>query len=174
MLEVERVLPASEALVREKFQDLMGHIGKLSRSEESYGLIHQDAHAGNLLVDEAGNIILFDFDDCTYGWFVYDIAITLFYVVMGINDIPGFTLNFMRHFLHGYRRENRLEAAWLKEIRHFLKLREIDLYAIIHRSHDVNNLDDPWCERYMLGRKQRIESDVPYIDFDFEILADDM
>ena len=174
MLEVERVLPASEALVREKFQDLMGHIGKLSRNEESYGLIHQDAHAGNLLVDEAGNIVLFDFDDCTYGWFVYDIAVVLFYVVMGINDIPGFTLNFMRHFLRGYRRENRLEAIWLKEIRHFLKLREIDLYAVIHRSHDVSNLDDPWCERYMRGRKQRIESDVPYIDFDFEILVDDV
>lgn len=26
----------------------------------------------------------------------------------------------------------------------FMKLREIDLYTVIHRSFDVNNLDDPW------------------------------
>lgn len=174
MLEVERFLPVSETRVVERFRDLMGHIGKLSQDEQSYGLIHQDAHAGNLLVDRTGNIILFDFDDCAYSWFVNDIAIVLFYVVMGMEDKPGFTLDFMRHFLRGYRRENRIEAGCLKEIHHFLKLREVDLYAVIHRSFDVNNLDDPWCARYMRGRKQRIENDVPYIDFDFELLTGDV
>jgi hypothetical protein len=52
-----------------------------------------------------------------------------------------------------------------------LKLREIDLYAVIHRSFDVDNLDDPWVARYMHNRKQRIEDGVPTIDFDFESLA---
>jgi len=32
-------------------------------------------------------------------------------------------------------------------------------------------LDDPWCVKYMDGRKQRILGDVPYIDFDWEKLA---
>jgi hypothetical protein len=53
----------------------------------------------------------------------------------------------------------------------FLKLREIDLYVVIHRSFDVNKVDDLWAARYMKGRKQRIENDVPYIDLDFESLA---
>ncbi len=127
-----------------------------------------------MLVDETGNIVLFDFDDCVYSWFVNDIAIVLFYAVIGMEEKPGFPLSFMRHFLRGYKRENRIEARWLKEIPHFLKLREIDLYAMIHRSFDVSNLDDPWCSRYMLGRKHRLENDVPYIDFDIEILADDV
>ncbi len=62
-------------------------------------------------------------------------------------------------------------AAWLKEIPHFLKLREIDLYAIIHRSFDVDNLeDDPWVANYMRGRKEKIENDVPFIDFAFDRL----
>jgi len=172
MLEVERFLPASETRVVERFRDLMGYIEKLSRNEQSYGLIHQDAHAGNLLVDRTGNIILFDFDDCVYSWFINDIAIVLFYAVMDMEDKHAFTLDFMRHFLRGYKRENRLEADCLKEIHYFLKLREIDMYAIIHRSFDVNNLDDPWCAQYMHGRRQRIEDNVPYIDFDFELLID--
>lgn len=65
----------------------------------------------------------------------------------------------------------RLDSGWLREIPHFLKLREIDLYAVIHRSFDVENLDDPWCVGYMRGRKERIEAGVPYVDVDFASLA---
>ena len=174
ILEAEKYLPVLETLAAERYRDLIAHIMNLPINEESYGLIHQDAHYGNFLVEKTGNITLFDFDDCAYSWFINDIAIVLFYMVMDVKDKPGFTLDFMRHFLRGYRRENRIEAVWLKEIQQFLKLREIDLYAIIHRSFDVNNLDDPWCIRYMQGRKEKIENNVPYIDFDFEMLTDDL
>jgi hypothetical protein len=52
-----------------------------------------------------------------------------------------------------------------------MKLREIDLFAIIHRSFDINQLEDPWCVRYMDGRKERLLQDVPYVNFDFSELA---
>jgi Ser/Thr protein kinase RdoA (MazF antagonist) len=91
--------------------------------------------------------------------------------VYGQPDPRAFAQEFMCHFLQGYARENRIDAVWLKEIPYFLKLREIDLYAIIHRSFDVNNLDDPWVAGFMRGRKERIENDVPYLDLDFESLA---
>ena len=77
----------------------------------------------------------------------------------------------MPPFLRGYGRENRLDVRWSDQLPHFLKLREIDLYAVIHRSLDVENLDDWWCERFMDGRKERIERDRPVIDFDFGSLA---
>lgn len=172
MLDVERHLPASDTLILERFRTLMSYLEALPRDHESYGLIHFDAHGGNLFVDDMGGITLFDFDDCNYSWFANDIAIVLFYMIVNMEDAPAFTQEFMSHFLRGYRRENRLDPAWLNEIPHFLKLREIDLYAIIHRSFDVDNLDDPWCVRYMRGRKARIEDDVPYVDFCFQSLAE--
>jgi Ser/Thr protein kinase RdoA (MazF antagonist) len=168
---VEETLPASEALAREKYRTLVAYLQTLPRDDESYGLIHYDAHGANLYVDDNGTITLFDFDDCAYGWFILDIAMVLFYIVMGEQDERGFTREFMNHFLRGYRRENQLDAMWLKEIPYFLKLREIDLYGAIHGSFDVNNLDEPWNIRYMQDRKYRIENDVPYLDFDFESLA---
>ena len=169
---VGQFLPPSEEIAAEKYCALMAHLNTLPKDADSYGLIHQDAHTGNLFVDEAGNITLFDFDDCVYGWFIYDIAMVLFYVVpFDPSGASNFTGEFMPHFLRGYRHENHLDAAWLKEIPYFLKQREIDLYALIHRSFDVNSLDDPWAARYMSGRKQRIEDGVPFIDFDFESLA---
>ncbi len=49
----------------------------------------------------------------------------------------------MTHFLSGYRAENQLGEGWLKEIPSFLKLREIDLYAVIHISFGVDNINRP-------------------------------
>ncbi len=55
-------------------------------------MIHQDAHTGNLFVDDDYTMTLFDFDDCVYGHFIYDIAMVLFYIAgWGGEDIPGFT-----------------------------------------------------------------------------------
>jgi Ser/Thr protein kinase RdoA (MazF antagonist) len=176
MLEVEGVLPDSETVVLEKYHSLMTHLEQLDCDSESYGLIHQDAHTGNFLVTETGKITLFDFDDATYSWFVNDIAIVLFYAVMWEKEKVKFTKQFLSNFLRGYSTRNTLESHWFKEIPYFLKLREIDLYAVIHRSFDVNNLDDPWVKNFMDGRKQRLEKDVPYLDkqIDFESIAKDM
>jgi hypothetical protein len=73
--------------------------------------------------------------------------------------------------LRGYSREKRLTPHWLNQIPFFLKQREIDLYALIHRSFDVATLADPWCLRFMHDRKRRIEQGIPYVDYDFSTLA---
>ncbi len=170
MLDLEPWIPDTEPLVKQRWSDLHTYLETLPTDQDAYGLIHQDAHAGNFFVD-GDHIILFDFDDCVYAWFAYDIAIVLFYAVMGAEDWPTFTHSFMTQFLTGYAEENQLPAKWLAEMPYFLKLREIDLYAVIHRSFDVQNIDHPWVKRYMDGRRQRIETDTPYIDFDFTSLG---
>jgi len=169
-LDIESWLPASETSVLEKSQQLKTTLRALPITTDAYGLIHQDAHAGNFFIDENGQITLFDFDDCVYGWFIYDIAMVLLYASMWGQDSVAFTGRFMPPFLQGYRQENQLDTAWLKEIPHFLKLREIDLYAVIHRSFDLENLD-PWCTYYMNGRKEKIKNDVPFIGYDWETLS---
>ena len=172
MLDIERFIPASEGEVLKAYREVVEHIRSLPKSGESYGLIHQDAHGGNFLVDDDGNITLFDFDDCVYGWYIYDVSMVVFYMCVGRDDAPDFVQEFMSHFLPAYVSECSLGTVWLKEIPLFLKLREIDLYGVIHRSFDVDNLDDPWCRRYMSGRRERIEGGLPFVDFDFARLAD--
>jgi Ser/Thr protein kinase RdoA (MazF antagonist) len=170
MLEVLGWLPDSEALVAQRYVELKTYLDQLPKPNESYGLIHFDAHMGNMFVDERGVITLFDFDDCNYSWFINDIAIVLFYIALGVEDQAAFTRKFMTNFLRGYSLENELDHAWLGEIPSFLKLREIDLYAIIHRSFDVENIDHPWVAMYMKDRKELIENGIPFIDFDFTTL----
>jgi Ser/Thr protein kinase RdoA (MazF antagonist) len=171
MMQVEAQLPPSEAVVVARYRELMAHLGALPRDPEGYGLIHQDFHGGNFYVDEEGRITAFDFDDCVYGWFIYDIAMVLFYAALFAEDGRAFTEAFMPRFLEGYRRQNALDPAWLAEMPHFLKLREIDLYAVIHRSFDLESTQDRFVAHYMPGRKERIEGEVPVIDYDFPSLA---
>ncbi len=168
---VERYLPAGDVVVKKKYQALRAHAYTLPKENHSYGLIHQDAHGSNFFVDEAGTITLFDFDECAYSWFSNEIAIALFYTVMEADDWPAFTQEFMNSFLQGYQLAHPFDPLWLPELPHFLKMREIEMYAAIHRDFDVNNITDEWCERFMRDRKFKIEHDLPFIDFDFESLS---
>ena len=192
---VELYLPASEVSVHQKYRSLLEHIYSLPKDSSSYGLIHQDAHQNNFFMDADGSLTLFDFDDCAYSWFINDIAIVLFYISMdaeelGFPTVTAFTQEFMTHFLRGYRQAYTLNKDWLKEIPHFLKLRELELYAVVHRDFDIqgvehwslesfmqipgfdtDNSGHLWIANFMRDRKTNIEQDVPFIDFDFESLG---
>jgi Ser/Thr protein kinase RdoA (MazF antagonist) len=170
MLDVEAWLPASQTIVLDRFHRLMDTLHMLPKDRGSYGLIHQDAHGGNFFVDDQGTITLFDFDDCVHSWYANDIAIVLFYAVTNVDNPDAFGQRFLEHFLRGYQRENQLDPQWLATIPYFLKLREIDLYAVIHRSFDVHNLRDPWVAGFMKDRGTRIEQNVPCVNIDFDRL----
>ena len=168
----DRQLPQSETLLRQRYQSLYEHLQSLPRDTDSYGLIHQDAHLGNLFVDEDYTMTLFDFDDSVYGHFIYDIAMVLFYIVMwDTNDMTGFTRRFMPTFLQGYREHNQLDPRWLAELPYFLKLREIDLFAAVLFTMGEKP-DNEWGRNYMNGRRAKIENDIPYIEYDWDALEE--
>lgn len=172
MIDLEEWLPKSESQALQRYLELKKYLLKLPKDSCNYGLVHQDAHAGNFFVDHNGHITLFDFDDCAYTWYINDIAIVLFYTLAGRADAAEFVPTFMTPFLEGYVKENQPENSSFLAIPQFLKLREIDLYGVIHRSFDVNNLDNTWVANFMENRKFRIENDIPFVDYDFEQLVD--
>jgi Ser/Thr protein kinase RdoA (MazF antagonist) len=170
-LDVLRWLPESEPRLIERFRQIDAYLEALPRDDESYGLIHQDAHPGNFFVDDAGRITLFDFDDSVYSWYVYDIAMVVFYMIVVDDDPEGLLRSFWPQFWAGYCEENTLDPIWLAEIPHFMKLREVDNYALLHRSYgDLEAIDpdeDRWVTAFLRDRKRRIEENVPLVDFDF-------
>lgn len=175
MHEVEENLTREHQYAIDKYLECCEKIATYTRDRDEYGLVHFDAHAGNFLVDEAGEIGLFDFDDAHYTWFANDIAIVLFYMQQGVPDVD-FSVFFMTHFLEGYARENVLDPHWLETIPLFMKTRELDLFALIHRSFDVTNLDpsnpnDAWCMRFLKHVTPRVKNDIPVVDYDFMQLA---
>ena len=168
---LEDFIPRQDSVVRAKADELMAHFRRLPQDADSFGMIHVDFHRGNFFV-HAGEVWLFDFDDCQYSWFAHDIAMTLFYALPHdcsfAQDVKS-GHDFLKHFLSGYRRETEVGMDWLKEIPSFLKLRELELYAVINRSFDLDNLD-PWTASFMDRRREKIEKEVPYFDLDVDKL----
>ncbi|WP_437720273.1 phosphotransferase enzyme family protein [Sorangium sp. So ce861] len=145
-----------------RIERLVAELRALPTDPDAFGLVHTDAHFGNVLKD-GDALTLIDFDDCAYEWFASDLGIVLFYVAIDPLG-PGRPIELLRtfrdRFLDGYARENALSARWLAEIDRFMKLRELVLYTAIRRVGRREALD-AWCRAYLERRKPRILGDRP-------------
>jgi Ser/Thr protein kinase RdoA (MazF antagonist) len=162
---IDRYLPASEFLIRQKHRDLMRTLHGLPRDRDSYGLIHGDAHPWNVLFHQ-GDIILTDFDFCERSWFASDIAIVLFYAVMAPvkgMDKSTFANCFLKNFMTGYLEENNLDAYWIEQIPFFLRLRMISKYILHYPEWQSNTMTEN-RESAFIDWKRKIEKDIPYLD----------
>ncbi len=167
---VRQWLPPDQTACIQRFDALVSQLRGLPVGRDAYGMVHGDAHRWNFHVDASAGLTFFDFDDCGYSWFAYDLAVILFCTIAE-SDPRDIVTDFLRRFFRGYARENRLDRSWLEEMRGFLKLREIYDYTAIHRSLDVDSPSEPWAS-FMDGRQERIEADVPVLDIDFSTLED--
>jgi Ser/Thr protein kinase RdoA (MazF antagonist) len=162
---IDRYLPASESLVRQKHRDLMRALHGLPKGRDSYGLIHGDAHPWNVLFHQ-GDILLTDFDFCERSWFASEIAIVLFYA--GMAPIQGMDKNtfancFLKNFMAGYLEENNLDTYWIGQIPIFLRLRMLSKYILHYPEWQSNTMSENRKSAFMEW-KHKIENDIAYAD----------
>ena len=171
---LDKYLPNDHKNIITKANKLLEFLNRLSKSKYSYGLIHNDAHTGNILVSDK-KMTLIDFDDCMYSWHISDIAIVIFNALVFNSDLLAnpnrkirFITDFLTLFMKGYRKENKLDKKWMKQIPHFLKLQELSLYLTIYKSNlDLGKKGDSFVRNFMNKRKQRLEKGTEFIDMDF-------
>lgn len=169
-----RRIPASQTLVLEQANQLMQTLEQLPTDIQHFGLIHSDAHAGNFL-EKDGQLTFFDFDDCLYAWFGYDLATIIFGVALqkAVGDTEGERRQavevFLPHFLEGYAEENAISALLLSAMHPLMKLREFSLYAVIHAHMDPHDIRESYPRKFMQGRQARLEANLPFVDVNFEI-----
>lgn len=143
------------------------------RDPGAYGVIHADLHGGNFLFDlETERITLLDFDDCAYGWYAMDIAMSVldFCVLTPQVDKDAYAADFLRSYLAGYLAEFPLAPVWIERLPDFLKLLETGLYALC-LPFDLEHEPDEWPARFMAGRKERIAAGLPFVALDFRAIA---
>jgi amicoumacin kinase len=163
-------LEGADCILLEKRKKVLNAIQMLPKDREGYGLAHLDLHFGNFFVDAARReIYLLDFDDCAYGWFVMDIAMLLFDVLVvydGAQPVE-FGERFLENLLRGYYTQLSLNYFWVSQLTGFLKLLEIGVYLMLYREVDPH-MAEGWVGKFMRGRQVRIENEIPYVDMDFE------
>lgn len=170
--ETARADPAL-APVEGRRQEALRHIATLPVDPGGYGLIHGDFHCANLMINPAsGAITVLDFDDCVYGWFAMDIAMSLFdmLVLCPAPEREAFAPRFLECYLQGYLAENPLDGRWIRELPWFLKVLEAGIYIEVHGYYDPQDTAS-WSGKFLAGRRERIDSDVPYTSLDFAKVA---
>ena len=90
---------------------------------ERWGLIHADLRLANLLVDR-GRIAVIDFDDCGFGWFLYDFAAAISFIETD-PQVP----ELQAAWVEGYRTVAPLGAAAVAMLADFIVLRRLLLTA---------------------------------------------
>lgn len=154
-----------------KLAALIDELKGLPTEAVDFGLIHDNLHFANFLIQPEGQVTIIDFDDCGYGWYSTDVAMALFDVLVLYNtcdeaESQRFARRFMTNYLSGYRQENDLSLFWQSQIPHFLKLKELCIYVTLIGHSDID-VPDSWVGRFMRERGVRVSNDIPYVDIDF-------
>ena len=140
----------------EKHLRVRNIIQKLPKNASSYGLTHMDLHFGNFFIETASQrITLFDFDDCAYGWYIMDIAMLLFDVLV-VYDQPDrqqFGQRFLTNVLRGYIPSMPDNAFWVEQLPLFLKLLEISIFMRFYRADDASPTDEAGWENLCAAEK---------------------
>ncbi len=110
---------------------------------DRFGLIHADMRLANLLVDGERTVLL-DFDDCGYGWFLYDLAASLSFIETSA-QLPAL----IRAWLGAYMEIRPLKPDDLRMIDALILLRRMALLAWIG-SHGETALAKAHAERFAL------------------------
>ena len=106
---------------------------RYGKSAQRFGLVHGDLRLANLLIDDSCIKIL-DFDDCGFGWFMYDAATTISFYEH-VPQAPAL----LEAWKAGYRTVAPLAAEDEAEIQTFVMLRRLLLMAWIS-SHSETDL----------------------------------
>lgn len=134
--EAREVLETLDLRLRE---DLRAYGTDIDR----FGLIHSDMRLGNLLVDD-GEVVLLDFDDSGFGWFLYDLAASLSFIETS-PQVPAL----IRAWLSSYLEIRPLKPEDIRMIDAMILLRRMALLAWIG-SHGETALAQRHAERFAL------------------------
>ncbi len=114
--------------------DVIGkRLGDYGQGHERFGLIHCDLRLANLLIDE-GSVKVIDFDDCGFGWYMYDAATPVSFYEHE-PQVP----ELIEAWITGYRKVLELSKDDESEIPTFVMLRRLLLVAWIG-SHSETDL----------------------------------
>lgn len=70
--------PAERQLMEKTNERILGELDNFSKNSDSYGPIHADFSQENILRKD-GNFILIDFDDCGFGWNIFELTTALIF-----------------------------------------------------------------------------------------------
>lgn len=159
--------------VYNKYLDFINEFKNLTKDNQSYGLTHGDFLFCNYNITQDNKVSVYDFDECEYSWFISDIAVCIYYYLLGGNPAELFSKtdeakSLLRQFMLGYIKENLLCNKQFEKIDLFFKQRD---YILLSTFIGRGETELSWWEKlFVEGALDRILNDKPFIDVKFNEL----
>ena len=115
---------------------LRERLANFGTGADRFGLIHADMRLANLIVDGPA-VSVIDFDDCGFGWYLYDLGSSLSFIEHH-PQVPEMIDSWVR----GYRSEAPLSAEEEAELETFVLLRRLLLVAWVGSHSDTDLAQD--------------------------------
>ncbi len=130
---IGRLIPDDYADLKQAIARRLEAYRALPTDGEAYGLVHFDFCDGNYHVDlDTGTITVFDFDNCVYCWYMFDLAHVWTHGVGWFRHIPdpAKRMEGMKHYfdtvLEGYRSETDVPDELLAKLPLFIDMTIIE------------------------------------------------
>lgn len=115
------VSPQNQAVLESAALQIRERLQRLNQHSKAFGLIHSDLHLGNCKFHR-GELQVFDFDDCGWGYYLYDLAVTLYY----LRHREEFS-NLQTALLEGYQQLRSLPEQYESYLKAMIAARRLHL-----------------------------------------------
>ena len=170
----EGIAPAEETAYLENLRAHWRWVQSLPRDDpESFGLVHGDFHAANLLA-KGSKVAVIDFDGVCYNWYLFDIAHFIGNSILTLGPLKTEERQerariLFQEFMRGYVKENRMRSDWFEFFPSFLRGFQLLYYFNLLANFQSNKEQREKAPHYKLVRKN-VLNDLPLVELDFRKL----
>ena len=170
---IDRLIPDSYAELKDAINRRLDEYGKLPMDAGNYGLIHFDFCDGNYHVDmNTGDITVFDFDNCIYCWYMFDLAHVWTHGIGWFRHEPDpkKRMAYMKWYfdtvLEGYRSETDVSEEMLEKLPLFIDMTLIE--SIVDEFECCAREEEEPEEEDIGEAAECLIHDIPYAGFGAE------
>ena len=149
---------------------LIHDLTAIPKNTDSFGLLHGDIHFDNLFEDK-GELWIYDFDNCEYGYFVQDLATILWDSIYckELNKFADDGLNdrirpLWKALLKGYAETSPMKELHLEHLEKFFLLREAIIYVHFHMTLNLSEAPESVLQGLEVMRRN-VETQSHQVDF---------
>lgn len=164
------LLNDSPKFIQDELNRILKFMNTWDKTSLNYGLVHGDYLFSNLLFTDE-DVYVIDFDDIEMNFYLYDVAVYLFYLLLGADplkiDIEP-NIEVFKAFVKGYRATNKDIILDMTEIQTMFRLRQLKLYATISQLPEEKL--GQWQKNFVKLTETQIKKKIPFIDIDYHKL----
>ena len=130
---IDQLIPDTYGELKKVIAKRIEEFRKLPVNDDVFGMVHFDYCDGNYHVDmSSGDITVFDFDNCIFCWYMFDLAHTWTHGIgwCQFEPDPKKRVAFMEHYfdtvLEGYRSETDVSEDMLSKLQLFIDMTLIE------------------------------------------------